>query len=230
MIEGRFPRPVGAIGNAATFSFPVMHHVVSGASGEKTVRELSNLKPGSNAYMDAISPWLEGARLLEEQGCKALTTSCGFAVLFQKELAETVEIPVWSSSLMMASFILSGLGPDKALGVISAEKTSLGPAHLGAAGILLDRVRIAGMEGCPEFAATTWDDRETLDQDRLEDEALSVAKRLIADHPEIGAILLECSLLPPYRAAIQAATGKPVFDFTHLVEMAHNATTINEYP
>jgi len=36
-----------------------------------------------------------------------------------------------------------------------------------------------------------------------------VAGRLVAEHPEIGAIVLECTNMPPYRADIQAATGLP---------------------
>jgi Asp/Glu/hydantoin racemase len=42
-------------------------------------------------------------------------------------------------------------------------------------------------------------------------------------HPEIGAIVLECTNMPPYRADIQTATGLPVFDITTLVRMVHEA-------
>ena len=47
--------------------------------------------------------------------------------------------------------------------------------------------------------------------------------RLVAEHPEIGAIVLECTNMPPYRADIQAATGLPVFDITTLVRMVHDS-------
>lgn len=50
MIEGRFPRPAGAIGNASSFPFPVMHHVVKGFSGNRTVRDLAALNPESDEF------------------------------------------------------------------------------------------------------------------------------------------------------------------------------------
>jgi hypothetical protein len=107
--------------------------------------------------------------------------------------------------------------------VITAEASSLSSRHLEAASIDPSAVCIIGMEGCPEFAATAWENRTTLDFSAAENEAVEVAKRLVAGQPHIGAVLLECSLLPPYAAAIQAEIGLPVFDFTHLVTLVHSA-------
>jgi hypothetical protein len=45
----------------------------------------------------------------------------------------------------------------------------------------------------------------------------------VREHPEIGPILLECSNLPPYACAIQKATGRPVFDFTTLINLYYAA-------
>lgn len=222
MIEGRFPRPPGAIGNARSFDFPVLHRVVPDASGEVTVRMASQLSAGSQRLAELAVPWIEGAKELERQGCLAITTSCGFAILYQRELAEAVSVPVWSSSLLLASFILSGLPASRRLGIITAESSALGLPHFTLAGIDPARCAVIGMEGCPEFAATAWQDRTTLDLDRQEEEAVSVARRLAAQTPDLGAILLECSLLPPYAAMIQQAVPVPVFDFTHLVHLAHN--------
>ncbi|MGF7159617.1 hypothetical protein FHS85_001236 [Rhodoligotrophos appendicifer] len=222
VIEGSFPRPPGAIGNAASFPFPVIHHVVKGFSGSRTVRDLGAMDPGSSAFQEAIAPWLDGARLLEAQGCRAVTTSCGFAALFQRHLTEAVDVPVFASSLMLAPMISRMLKPSKRLGIITAEARSLTQAHLDGAGIT-QPVAIIGMEGCAEFAATAWDDRPSLDFDLAEAETVDVACRLLAEHPDVGALLLECSLLPPYAAAIQARIGLPVFDFTHLVTMVHDA-------
>jgi hypothetical protein len=223
MIEGRFPRPPGAIGNASSFPFPVMHHVVRGFSGSRTVRDLAALDPDSKEFRTAIEPWLTGARYLEDQGCQAITTSCGFAVLFQDHLVEVVDIPVFASSLMLIPLIAATLKKDRRVGVITAEAASLSVRHLRAAAIDPARIHVTGMDGCPEFVATAWEDRTTLDFAAAEREALAVARRLINEAPDIGALLLECSLLPPYAAAIQAEIGLPVFDFTHLVSLVHHA-------
>ena len=61
----------------------------------------------------------------------------------------------------------------------------------------------------------------------LTDEA--TALELLNDDSDIGAILLECSDLPPYAAAVQAATQLPVFDFITLIRWLHHATTQRPY-
>lgn len=223
MIEGRFPRPPGAIGNATSFPFPVMHHVVRGASGAHTVRTLSQMDPGSAAFTDAIRPWTDGARYLAAQGCRAITTSCGFAALFQRHLAAAVDVPVFASSLLLVPLMARMLKPGRVVGVVTAEAKSLTPAHFAGAGVDPATVAIIGMEGCSEFAATAWDDQPWLDYAQMEAETVGAAQRLMNANSNIGSILLECSLLPPYAAAVQAATGVPVFDFTHLVTMVHDA-------
>lgn len=225
MIEGLFPRPPGAIGNATTFPFPVMHHVVRGASGVRTVRELSRMNPDSAEFAEAIKPWTDGARFLAAQGCRAITTSCGFAAIFQRHLAASVEVPVFASSLMLAPFIARMLKPGRLVGVITADGNNLTQAHLDGAGVDSASIAVIGMEACPEFAATAWDDKPSLDYARIEAETVGTARALVAREPKLGAILLECSLLPPYAAAVQRATNLPVFDFTHLVAMVHDACT-----
>jgi Asp/Glu/hydantoin racemase len=223
MIEGTFPRPPGAIGNASTFPFPVLHHVVKGFSGSRTVRDLAALDPDQSEFREAIQPWIDGATYLQDQGCRGITTSCGFAMLFQRHLLAAVNIPVLSSALMLLPFIASILGNAKRVGVITAEASSLTNRHLMAAGADLNTICVAGMDGCPEFAATAWQDRQTLNVARAQREAVDVAKKLVLANSSVGAILLECSLLPPYAAQIQAETGLPVFDFTHLVSLVHSA-------
>jgi len=223
MIEGRFPRPPGAIGNSLSFNFPVLHHIVPGGTGEVVVRQVSRLSPSSKQLQQVMAPWIAGAKELERQGCRAITTSCGFAILFQEQLAAAVSVPVWSSSLLLAPFISSGLTRGKKLGIITAEASAITPSHFTAAGINPERCAVIGMEGCSEFAATTWNDQPFMDISKVEDEAVSVAQRLVSECDDLGAILLECSLLPPYAAAIQKATNLPVFDFTHLIKLMHDA-------
>ena len=42
--------------------------------------------------------------------------------------------------------------------------------------------------------------------------------RLVQRHPDIESLVLECTNLPPYAAAVQRATGRPVH---HLMTFVH---------
>ena len=50
-----------------------------------------------------------------------------------------------------------------------------------------------------------------------------MARRLVSDSPDVGAIVLECTNMPPYTPDIQRETGLPVFDIVSLVTMVHAA-------
>jgi Asp/Glu/hydantoin racemase len=81
------------------------------------------------------------------------------------------------------------------------------------------------METEKEFTRVMLDDQLELDVEAARQEHLTVVRRMVQAHPEIGAIVLECTNMPPYRADIQAATGLPVFDITTLVRMVHDAVS-----
>ena len=212
MIEGHFPRLPGALGNATTFGFPVLHHVVAGATGDRVVRQASD---------DIVTPWIEGARALEAAGVRAITTSCGFTAMFQRELTEAVDVPVFASSLLLVPLMARMLKPGHRVGVVTADARHLTQRHFEGAGVDPATIVVAGLEGCPEFDEVVFHDRHDLDVGRMEAEVVDVATTLVTRHPEVRALLLECSLLPPFAHAVQAATRLPVFDFTTLVEMVH---------
>lgn len=45
---------------------------------------------------DLLKPFIEGAKELIAQGVKAITTSCGFLVIFQREMADALPVPVFT--------------------------------------------------------------------------------------------------------------------------------------
>jgi len=215
VLDTRFPRIPGDIGNAATFDFPVRYHRVAGATSAAVVR---------GGQRELLPLFIEGARSLEREGVRAITTSCGFLARFQPALAAAVSIPVFTSSLMLVPLVHRMLPPARAVGVLTVDASSLGPEHLSGAGVTGDmRVVVAGLETEKEFTRVLLDDGLTLDVDAARQEHLTVARRMLDAHPEIGAIVLECTNMPPYRTDIQAATGLPVFDITTLVRMVHEA-------
>jgi hypothetical protein len=215
MLDTQFPRIPGDMGNASTFDFPVRYHRVSGASPDRVVRH------GPRELLPAFA---EGARFLEREGVRAISTNCGFLAKFQAELAGAVSIPVFTSSLMLVPLVHRMLPPGRAVGVLTVDAGSLGPDHLAGAGIGPEiPLVIAGLETEKEFTRVLLDDLLELDVETARREHVAVAMRTSAAHPEIGAIVLECTNMPPYRADIQAATGLPVFDITTLVRMVHDA-------
>ena len=215
MLDTRFPRIPGDMGNAGTFDFPVRYHRVAGASPERVVRK---------GLRELVDDFVDGARFLEREGVQAITTNCGFLAQFQDDLAAAVSVPVFTSSLMLVPLVHRMLGPGRAVGVLTVDASSLRPAHYTGAGITEDmRVVVAGLETEKEFTRVMLGDELELDVEACRAEHMAVVSRLMAAHPEIGAIVLECTNMPPYRAEIQAATGLPVFDITSLVRLVHDA-------
>ena len=215
VLDTQFPRIPGDIGNAGTFDFPVRYLRVAGATSEAVVR---------GGQRELLPLFVEGARSLEREGVGAITTSCGFLARFQPALAAAVSIPVFTSSLMLVPLVHRMLPPDRAVGILTVDASALGAEHLAGAGVPRDmRVVVAGLETEKEFTRVLLDDRLALDVEAARQEHVTVARRMLEAHPEIGAIVLECTNMPPYRADVQAATGLPVFDITSLVRMVHEA-------
>src|SRR5438105_4421290 len=89
MLDTRFPRIPGDIGNPGSFAIPVRHRVVVGASPQRVVRE------GDAAL---LQPFIDAAQQLIDEGALAITTSCGFLVQFQAAMQAALPVPVWTSS------------------------------------------------------------------------------------------------------------------------------------
>jgi hypothetical protein len=222
MLDTRFPRIPGDMGNATTFPFPVRYHRVTGASPDLVVRRgAAGLLPN----------FVEGARALEGEGVGAITTNCGFLVKYQRELAAAVTVPVFTSSLLLVPLVYSMLAPGRRVGLMTVNAASLTPEHLAGAGIGSQiPLAVAGMEGEKEFTRVMLNDELEMDVDLAREEHVRVARRLMAEHPDIGAIVLECTNMPPYAGDIQRETGRPVFDITTLVRMAHDALAASGGP
>lgn len=221
MLETRFPRIPGDVGNAATWDFPVVYKTVKGATPDLVVRKQG---PG------LLEPFLEGARELEGEGVCAITTSCGFLALFQRRIAAAVEVPVFTSSLMQVPLVALMLKPTQKVGIVTIHSESLTQEHLASVGADAVPHVVVGTEREEEFSRAILGDELELDVEKSRSELVSVAKKLRADYPEVGAIVLECANMPPYAAAIQAEVRLPVFDIVSLVGMAYLAAVRRDFP
>ncbi len=212
MLDARFPRIPGDMGNATTWPFPVMYRVVKGATPERVVLQ------GAEGLLD---DFLAAAAELVDQGAEALTTNCGFLTLFQRELAAHVCVPVATSALMQVPWVQAMLPPGKRVGIVTVSKSSLTDAHLTAAGVPLD-VPVAGTEGGREFfRVLIRAEKQDMDVALAEQDILDAGRSLVAAHPEVGAIVLECTNMPPYARALREVVGLPVFDIVSMIEWFH---------
>lgn len=212
MLEARFPRILGDMGNAATWPFPVLYKVVSGASPEKVV-----LKGAAGLLPDFIAAAQELVRL----GAEGITTNCGFLSLFQRELAAAISVPVATSSLMQVPWVQATLPPGKRVGLVTVSAATLTPQHLTAVGVAADTPVTGTESGREFFRVLIRAEKEEMDIDLAEQDVVEAALRLVASHPDVGAIVLECTNMPPYAAAVQAATGLPVHDIYSMITWFH---------
>jgi aspartate/glutamate racemase len=204
-----------------TFSFPVVHKVIKSTNVRNII-----LHPD----LSLVEPFIQGARELEREGVKGITTSCGFLSMFQKEVADAVSIPVFCSSLLQVPMAARMIKKDQKVGILTADARNLTEKNLRPAGINdMAKVVIAGMEHSPEFWGVFFEDKAEMDTDRMEDEAVSVALDL-AKKENLGAFVIECSTLPPFAPAVQKATGLPVFDFITLTNLMHDVVCRKEFP
>ena len=201
MLETRFPRIPGDIGNALSWPFPVQYRVVRGATPEGVVRG------DPTRQLDAF---IEAGRDLVAMGCDGIATNCGFLALLQAEMAAALEVPVASSSLMQAPMIAATLPPGRHLSILTISEATLTPAHLAAAGVPAG-TPVIGTDAGREFTRAIIEDEPELDVEACRDDLLDAAGRIMADHPDTGAILLECTNMVPFAADIRRHAGCPVY-------------------
>ena len=207
MLQTRFPRPPGDIGHPQTFAFPVRRVVVEGADPQRVVRaEATGL----------VDRFTDAARTLVAEGACAIGTSCGFLALHQRALGAAVPVPVATSSLLQCAWLAPILPPGKRVGIVTIDRAALTAAHLAAVGVPGD-TPIQGVDPRGEFATHLLNDEPTLDIALAEREVVAAAVRLVQAHPDLGAIVLECTNMPPYAPAVAHATQRPVYDVVTLL-------------
>lgn len=214
MLDTDFPRVKGDVGNPDTFDFPVRYWVVKGASPQRVVTQ---------ADKRLIKPFIEAGHALIREGAAAIATSCGFLALFHKELAAAFQVPVFSSSLLQVHLAHSVIKSSQKVGIITASKTSLTRDHLSAIGIADYPLAIVGMEETEEFSSVFLGGKQTLDLEKCRREMETASRKLIRFHPDVGAVVMECTNMPPYASDVHRATGGlPVFDAVTMITYAYS--------
>jgi aspartate/glutamate racemase len=220
-LDTDFKKPVGHIRNPESFDFPSIQVTVSGATTHRLVRQ---------ADRDLLAPFIESAQELERRGATAITSGCGYMARFQPEIAQAVDVPVFLSSLMQVPLAAAMIPADSAVGVLVADEESFDRGLLAGVGAGHVTVRIGGMARQPEFRTVMLEQaRSELDLRALQEETRQAAANLVRQHPDIGALVVECTDLAPFSRDIQAVAGCPVFDALTLADIAHKATKRPSY-
>jgi glutamate racemase len=203
---------VGNSTNPESFEFTIKYSRVKGANIH-TILE--------NPCQETLQSMINEAQKMEKQGIKAITTSCGFNSVFQRELSDSVSIPVFTSSLMQVPLVQHMLTKQQSVGIITAKKLALSEKHLENAGITKQMpVQIQGLEDCSEWNKIFSSPEEDIDISIVENDVVSSACSMMKIS-DIGAFVLECTDLPPFSNAIRKATGRPVFDFVTLTNFVY---------
>lgn len=225
MLDTVFPRVLGDAGNTASYKVPARAQVVTGIGSLDVVNDRILPERMTEAFCAA-------ARELEIQGARAIVSTCGFLVTAQDRIDAAVDIPVVVSGLSYYR-LLKAQQPERQIGILTASKSSLGPAALQAAGIEGTCTEgdciessgplIAGLEDCEAFRSAILSDKSaqpsTLDTKAIRTAIVGKAVALADSCPALGAFVLECGNLPPYAEDIRSATGKPVYS---ILDAAHS--------
>jgi aspartate/glutamate racemase len=216
MLETRFPRILGDIGNASTFSFPVMYKIVKGANINRVVID---------GDPTLIKDFVAAGKELIRNGVRGLVTSCGFMALFQKEISKALPVPCLCSSLVQIPMVHRITG-GKPIGVITANASALTPRHFEGVDAADIPVFIEGIENT-SFGQALKNNLDEYEYNEAEEAVVSAAKRLLARNNDIGAIVFECTNLPPFATAVKRVTNLPVFDIVTLTRMLYYTLSEN---
>lgn len=202
MLDTRFPRPLGDIGHPATFDPPTRRVTVERAWPSSVVQSAQSMRA---AQLE--EGFVAVVKLLAREGAKAITTSCGFLVLLQDQLQAAVAVPVVTSSLLQLPALLARHGR---VGVLTISAEALGPEYLLAAGVppqQLGDVLVQGVNKDGEFVRAILGNLATMDFVRAQEDVVAAARALKVREPTLTHLVLECTNMPPYQAAIEHATG-----------------------
>jgi len=214
-----YPLLPGNVVNAYTYDFPVRHRVVPGSNQER-------MHKGDLTLLDDL---IATGKELEMEGCRAICGACGYFGHFQSQVRDALNVPVFLSSLIQIPWIKSVIRSDQKVGLVCADKPSLTPDIWESCGANPEDCICEEIPRGGEFEAILHSQKGYFNNNAVRDEVVSTALKIKKNYSEVGAILLECSDMPPYAAAVQRATNLPVFDFITLIKYAHSAVAQRPY-
>lgn len=229
ILDDIYPGFPGDVRNASAYPFPIQYEIAEGVDIEALERAADK--------SPCLPPVRQAARKLAQLGCRAIAAECGYFAIFQQEIAGSVDVPVFMSSLLQVTWAQQLIGPDKVVGILAAESEYLTAAHLTAVGVRPDsNIVIGGAEDdgrCPEFE-NLWQeskrpDPPTASYQKAEREFVAVAADFYRAHPAMGAMVLECTGMQPFARALQRVIDIPIFSWGTLLDYAYSVVVHRDY-
>lgn len=223
MLDTIFPRIPGDIGNARSYKIPVRYKVVKNADPGRIM--------GDAPDVELLQPFIEAARELEAEGVKAITTSCGFLAAFQRELADAVNIPVFTSALILAPLVRSMINKDKKIGIFTERAQFMNEGHFNKVGWSSKDIPVV-VSGMPEgsrFPALFIGNQYEEDREVLQECMEELTRRHMQAHPDTGAIIFECTNFGPFSRHVQDIAKVPVFGINQLIEYMASVVNVQSY-
>jgi len=215
-----YPILPGNVVNAYTYDFPVRMKAVPNLTNDRLFRN-------DPTIVDDIIATAKS--LVQDDGVRSICSACGFFGNYQQQVRQALDVPVAMSSLVQLPWIQNLIRPDQKIGILTANKGSMTKELLESCGVArTDNLVIKDALGTEEFA-TVVNMRGYFNNTIAMQEITDLAEELVAENDNLGAILLECSDMPPYASAIQEVTQLPVFDFITLIKWLNSGVAQRPY-
>lgn len=229
LLDETYPAYPGDVRNPSAFPYPIQYEIAEGLTIQRLMRE-----GDKDQWLPCIQ---DAARKLEKWGCRAIIAECGYFAYFQKQIAATVKVPVFLSSLLQVPWAQTVIAPDQVVGILCADTEFLEDKHLEGVGIRPGSnyvTRGASDNGnCPEHSLL-WDARNREGGPRChyrqsEIEFVEQATKFYEDHPNMGAMVFECTGFPPYAREVQRLLNIPIFTWSTLMDFAYSVTVHRDF-
>lgn len=229
LVDDVYPGFPGDVRNASAYPFPIQYEVAEGVDIHDLVR--------ADDKSHLLEPILAAARRLERIGCRAIAAECGYFAWFQREIAAAVSVPVFASSLLQIPLAQATVGPARSVGVLMSSGQHLRDRHLTSVGVRLGSNYVIGkaMDGgrIPDFHCL-WNsdvrpELPTADYATAERDFVAVGVEFAAQHPDMGAMVLECTGFPPFARALQRSINMPVYSWSTLLDFAYSVVAHRDF-
>jgi len=210
-LAANIPMLPGDVGNPTTFNYPVIYELIEEIDPFWVLAE----KPHPVVMKKVIA----ACKRLTMQGVTTIIGNCGFFANYQPEVSASLDpgVQFFPSSLNQVPMLLVSVGSNKKVGILTASKKLLMPSpalkNVGVTDEDMKRIVVYGNEDGKQMKLVTGETGR-FNPKALEKELVDLATKMIKEHPDVGAVVLECTEFPPYAHAIQNAVRRNVWDFT----------------